>query len=205
MKSKRNATATNTTIGVLVIVVIAVTGVVFVSTGASSSSEGSTGLTSGPSVTTIISTMGNASTGSSNSVTTSETTAQCDNGSLPTNSSSSSQGQVLSREVFNVTEEFDSWNWSSSSNFTVGPYKVDLVGSQNTNTSIYLEPEVLINVTNSQGQTQPTDMTNLGNFNGDIWPPDLSGGPNVLFGGNVTIQWLFPCNGQTVFLVVTAQ
>jgi hypothetical protein len=205
MKSKRNATATNTTIGVLVIVVIAVAGVVFVSTRASSSSEGSTGLTSGPSVTTIISTMGSASTGSSNSVTTSETTAQCDNGSLPTNSSSSSQRQVLSREVFNVTEEFSSWNWGSLSNFTVGSYEVDLVGSQNTNTSIYLEPEVLINVTNSQGQTQPTDMTNLGNFNGDTWPPDVSGGPNVLFGGNVTIQWLFPCNGQTVFLVVTAQ
>jgi hypothetical protein len=201
MMAKRKAVAINT-IAILIIVVVAIVAVAFISNGGASSSVGSSkSLTSAPSVTTITSTEGSASTSSSNSVTTQE----CDNGSLPTNSSSSSDGQLLTRMVFNVTQAFDSWNWSSLSTFTVGSYKFELVGSQNTQTKIYLEPEVLINVTNSQGQTQPTDMTDLGSFNGNTWPPELSGGPSILFSGSVTIQWLFPCNSQDVFLEIIAK
>jgi hypothetical protein len=132
------------------------------------------------------------------------TTTTCYAGTLPTNSSGSTT-QPRGVVVFNVTQAFDSWNWTPLSTFTVGPYKFDLVGSQNSQSAFYLEPQVFMNVTNSQGQAQVMDMTVLGNFNGHTWPPDLSGGPNVLFGGNVTIQWLFPCNSHNVFLEVATQ
>jgi hypothetical protein len=133
----------------------------------------------------------------------SATAAACYGGTLPTNSSSLTT--QTNRIVINVTQAFDSWNWKSLSTFTVGSYKFDLVGSQNSETTIYLEPQVFINVTDKQGKTQRTDMANLGSLNGNVWPPDLSGGPNALFGGHVTIQWLFPCNTHDVFLKVTTQ
>ena len=126
----------------------------------------------------------------------------CYSNALPTNSSGSAGQSTLSRTVFNVTQEFNSWNWTPLSTFTVGSYTFNLVGSQNSQTTVYLEPQVFINVTNSQGQTERIDMTNLGNWNGQGWPPGLSGGPHVLFGANVTIQWLFPCNNHDVYLEV---
>ena len=134
---------------------------------------------------------------------TSTVSDQCYSGALPTNSSASATQSTFSRTVLNVTQEFNSWNWTPLPTFVVGSYTFNLVGSQNSQTTIYLEPQVFINVTNSQGQTERMDMTNLGNWNGQGWPPDLSGGPNVLFGGNVTIQWLFPCNNHDVYLEVT--
>jgi len=137
---------------------------------------------------------------------TSTVSDQCYSGALPTNGSASSGTQsTFSRTVWNVTQEFNSWNWMPLATFMVGSYTFNLAGSQNSQTTTYLEPQVFINVTNSQGQTERMDMTNLGNWNGQGWPPDLSGGPNVLFGGNVTIQWLFPCNNHGVYLEVTTQ
>lgn len=164
--------------------------------------DGTCSTASTTSVSTILVTTSSPPPSNTTSTTTATTT--CYGGALPTNSSSSA-AQPSSRVVFNVTQAFDSWNWKSLSTFTVGSYKFDLVGSQNSQTTVYLEPQVFINVTNSQGQTQRMDMTNLGNLNGYTWPPDLSGGPNVLFGGSVVVQWLFPCNGHDVFFEVTTQ
>lgn len=125
---------------------------------------------------------------------------ECYSGALSSNSSAPANQSASSRVVLNVTQEFDSWNWAPLATFKVGTYTFDLAGSQNSQTTIYLEPQVFINVTNSQGQTQEMDTTNL---SGSAWPPQLSGGPNVLFGGNVTIQWLFACDGHSIFLEVT--
>ena len=137
---------------------------------------------------------------SAGSITTSLASVECYPGALPTNSSSSSG----SRAVFNVTREFDSWNWGALSAFTVGSYKFSLLGSQNSQTVVYLEPQVFINVTSSQGQTQKTSFTNLGGWNGQVWPPDM-GSQATLFGGQVNIQWLFLCDNHSVFLEVTSQ
>lgn len=203
MTPRRRAIGT-TAIVLIAIIVVGVIGVLLVASqaGTSSTTTQSSRIssTTQTSVSTIV-----VTTSASPSLTTtssSATTATCYGGTLPTNGSSSTA--QTSRIVFNVTQAFDSWNWTSLSTFTVGSYKFDLVGSQNSQTTIYLEPQVFINVTNSQGQIQRTDIANLGSLNG-VWPPDLSGGPNVLFGGNVTIQWLFPCNTHEVFLEVTTQ
>ena len=188
---QRAAAIGSATIVIGIVVVIIVAGIGVLVTAQSSHRPSSTGT----SVSTIIvSEQGSAPEATTPS---SATTATCNGGTLPTNSSSPP------RVVLNVTQAFDSWNWTSPSTFALGSYQFSIIGSQNSQTKIYLEPQVFINVTNGQGQTQPTDMTDLGSFNGDIWPPDLSGGPNVLFGGNVTIQWLFPCSSHEVFFEVT--
>jgi len=44
-------------------------------------------------------------------------------------------------------------------------------------------------------------VTDLGGFNGQVWPPDMSL-EQTFFGGNVTIQWLFLCDSQSVLLDV---
>jgi len=186
-----------------IVIVAAVAGMLFFagqsnSIHIASSTQSATSVTS---VSTIISSPPSASTVATNST----TSELCYQGVIPANSSISDGQSSYYRATFNVTQKFDSWNWKSLSTFAVGPYKFDLVGSQNSQTIIYLEPQIFINVTNSQGQMQRMDSTNLGGWNGSVWPPDMSGGPNVLFGGNVTIQWLFPCNSQSVFLEVTTQ
>jgi uncharacterized protein (UPF0333 family) len=136
-------------------------------------------------------------------------TATCYGGTIPTNSSSSG-AQNYNRTVFNITEEFDSWNWTSLSTFRVGSYTfvtTYLAAGPYTvgNTSFFqLEPQLFINVTNNQGQTQRTSVTNLGGWNGQTWPPGMSL-QQTLFGGSVSIQWLFQCNSHNVFLVVTTQ
>ncbi len=175
-------------LGIVAVIIVAAIGIL-----ATAQSSRTSSLT-GTSVSTVV-----VSTSAFPSGTTSwsATTATCYGSALPINSSS--------RDVFNVTQPFDSWNWKSLSTFTVGSYKFDLVGSQDSQTTVYLEPQVFINVTNSQGQTQRMTMTDFPILNGDTWPPDLSNSPKVLFGGNVVIQWLFPCNSHDVFLeVITA-
>jgi len=157
--------------------------------------------TSAPNQTTMSTIVVTASASPSYTTTySSATTATCYGATLPVNSSSSAA--QTTRIVFNVTRAYDSWNWKSLSTFTVGSYGFDLVGSQNSQGTTYLEPQVFINVTNDQGQTQKTGFTNLGSFNGQVWPPDM-GLQATLFGGNVTIQWLFLCDNHSVFLEVT--
>jgi hypothetical protein len=130
----------------------------------------------------------------------------CYGGTLPTNSSSA-VARAYSRTVFNITEEFDSWSWTSLSTFNVGSYSfvttnpAAMPPTPGTTTS-QLEPQLFFNVTNSKGQTQRTSVTDLGGWNGQTWPPDMSL-QQTLFGGDVTIQWLFQCNSQNVFLEVT--
>ena len=124
-------------------------------------------------------------------------TAVCYGSTLPTNTSGS--GTQINRIVFNVTQAFDSWNWQSLSAFTVGSYTFVTTSPAST-----LEPQLFFNVTNSQGQSQRTSFTNLGRWNGQVWPPDM-GLQATLFGGNVTIQWLFLCNEHSVFLEVMTQ
>jgi len=153
------------------------------------------------SVKTII--VSNQSTASS-SATTSATSETCYQGSVPTNSSASGSQSAYSRTVFNVTQEFNSWSWTSLSTFKVGSYTFVTTNPATTPGVTMLEPQLFFNVTNSQGQTQTTSFTNLGGWNGQMWPPDM-GLQATLFGGNVIIEWLFLCNSQSVFLEVTTQ
>jgi hypothetical protein len=128
-------------------------------------------------------------------------TSACYSGTIPSNSTSQSE----TYSVFNVTSQFNNWNWESLSTFTVGSYTFDLVGSQNSQTAVYLEPQVFISVTNSQGQTQRTSVTNLGGWNGQTWPPDLSPQNQVsLFNGKFSLLFLFTCN-QDVILTARAE
>ena len=141
---------------------------------------------------------------SSGSVTTSAASEACYQGALLTNSSASDALSTNSRTAFNVTQEFDSWSWASLSAFTVGSYTFTTTAPASSQNVIQLEPQLFINVTDGQGQMQKTSVTDLGGLNGQVWPPDMSL-EQALFGGNVTIQWLFLCNGQSVFLDVTTQ
>lgn len=153
-------------------------------------------------ITSVTSLVSSASTESGSA--TSSTFPACYQGALPTNTSASAGQSAFSRTVFNVTQEFDSWSWTSLSSFKVGPYTFVTTNPATAPGVTQLEPQLFFNATNSQGQVQRTSFTNLGGWNGQVWPPDM-GLQATLFGGSVTIQWLFLCNGRSVFLEVTTQ
>jgi hypothetical protein len=204
-------TAVGTTAIVLgVVIVVAAIGVLFLANQANPGGPpvpitvSTQSTTSGVSIRTIISSP--STTGqptSSGSVTTSAALV-CYQGALPANSSASGAPSTYSRTVFNVTQEFDSWSWTSLSTFTVGSYTFMASAPASSQNAIQLEPQLFVNVTDSQGQVQKTSVTDLGGIDGQVWPPDMSL-EQTLFGGNVTIQWLFLCNSSSVFLEVTAQ
>ena len=182
-------------VGVVAVIVVAAAGIL-VATDQSSH-------TPSPNLTSVSTTAVTKSESRSFTMTSSSAiTATCYGGILPTNSSNSAA--QINRLVFNVTQAFDSWNWKSLSTFTVGSYRFDLVGSQNSQGTTYLEPQVFFNVTNDQGQIQEASFTNLGSWNGQVWPPDM-GLQATLFGGNVTFQWFFVCDSHSVFLEVITQ
>ena len=133
---------------------------------------------------------------------TSTVSDECYSGALPTNSSASANQSTFSRTVFNVTQEFNSWSWTSLSTFKVGSYTFVTTNPGATPGVTQLEPQLFFSVTSSQGQVQKTSFTNLGSWDGQIWPPDM-GLQATLFGGNVTIQWLFACDSHSVYLEVT--
>jgi len=195
-------TAVGTTAVVFgVVILIVVAGVLFFASQSNPnpitlSTQSTTSITS---VETIVSTQSTTP----GSATTSAASETCYQGSVPTNSSASG-GQSYSRTVFNVTQEFDSWSWTSLSTFKVGSYTFVTTNPATTPGVTQLEPQLFFNVTNGQGQMQRTSVTNLGGWNGQVWPPDMSL-EQTLFGGGTTIQWLFLCNSQDVFLEVTTQ
>ncbi len=133
-------------------------------------------------------------TTTTNSTTQTATAIVCYGGNLPANNTS----PAPSRTTFNVTREFDSWVWSPLSSFEVGSYSFQVSVPQSS-----LEPELFITVNNNLGMAEMFTVTNLGNWNGQSWPPDLLGYNQTLFGGAVTIQFLFPCGNQDVYLEVT--
>ncbi len=167
----------------------------------SSTTQSTTTSSTGTPVSTTIVTAPPSSLSSTTTNTTS--TATCYAGTLPVNGSSSA-AQAYSRTVFNVTKDYNSWSWTSLSTFEVGSYTFVTTNPATTPGVFQLEPQLFFNVTNSQGQTQKASFTNLGGWNGQVWPPDM-GLQAILFTGNVTIQWLFQCNSQNVFLEVTTQ
>lgn len=145
------------------------------------------------------------SSSSTASASTSAASELCYQGAVPANASASGGQSTYGRSVFNVTRDFDSWSWTSLSTFKVGSYAFVATNPAATAGVNQLEPQLFFKVTNSQGQTQETSVTNLGDWNGQgWWPPDMSL-EQTLFGGNVTIRWLFPCDGESVFLDVTTQ
>jgi hypothetical protein len=185
-----------------IVIVILVAGVLFFANQSNPnpvtpSTQSTTSITS---VKTIVSSQSTTPS----SVTTSAASETCYQGSVPTNSSASGSQSAYSRTVFNVTQEFGSWSWNSLSAFSVGSYTFVTTNPATAPGVFQLEPQLFFNVTNSQGQVQRTSVTNLGGWNGQVWPPDMSL-EQTLFGGNVTLQWLFLCNGQSVFLEVTTQ
>jgi len=198
MATRRAIGTTPIIIGMVAIILVAAAGFL-ITTGQSSHS-------SSPNQTTASTIVVTSSASPSFTATSSlATTATCYGGKLPTNSSSS--GTQTNRIVFNVTAAFDSWDWTSLSTFRVGSYTFvtknpAAAPSTAGTTTFYLEPQLFFNVTNTQGQTQETSFTNFGGFNGQVWPPDM-GLQATLFGGNVTIQWLFLCDNHSVFLEVT--
>ena len=199
MATRRRAMGTTSIIiGMVAVILVAAAGILITSDQSSH--------TSSPNQTTVSTIIVTKSP--SPSITTTSSTANaatCYGGTLPTNSSGSVT--QTSRIVFNVTRAFDSWNWTSLSTFRVGTYSFITTNpaeepSMAGTTTFYLEPQLFFNVTNNQGQTQNTGFANLGSFNGQVWPPDM-GLQATLFGGNVTIQWLFLCDNHSVFLEVT--
>lgn len=134
----------------------------------------------------------------------SSTTSECYGGPLPANGSSSS----YTTTVFNVTRLWDSWSWPYISSFTVGSYLFNVTnpGANPSANHFQLEPQLLFNVTNGQGRIQYTGFTVLGSWDSQPWPPDISPLSQVtLFGGQVTLQLLFLCNGRGVLLEVWTQ
>ena len=199
MATRRRAMGTTSIIiGMVAVILVAAVGIL-ITTDQSSH-------TSSPNQTTVSTIVVTKSpTPSITTTSISATTATCYGGTLPTNSSSSVT--QINRIVFNVTQAFDSWNWTSLSTFRVGSYSFVTTNpaaapSTPGTTTFYLEPQLFFNVTNDQGQTQETGFTNLGSFNGQVWPPDM-GLQASLFGGNLAIQWLFLCGNHSVFLEVT--
>jgi len=199
MATRRRAIGTTPiVIGVVAIILVAAAGILITTDLSSHSSP--------PNQTTASTIVVTSSASSSFTATSSlAATATCYGGTLPTNSSST--GTQTNRIVFNVTKAYDYWNWASPSTFRVGSYSVVTTNpaaapSTPGTSTFYLEPQLFFNVTNNQGQTQETGFTNLGSFNGQVWPPDM-GFQATLFGGNVTIQWLFLCDNHSVFLEVT--
>lgn len=128
------------------------------------------------------------------------TMEQCYADAMPVNASNGAYDTV----VYNITKEFGSWNWTQLSSFTVGSYTFVTTNPGANPNVIQLEPQLFTTVTNSQGITQRISVTDLGGWNGQPWPPDMSL-QQTLFGGDVTIQWLFLCNSTSVFLEVNAQ
>jgi hypothetical protein len=185
-----------------IVIVIAATGAIFyVNESATNPVQIHTlSTTSITSVRTIVS----SQSATSSSAATSADSETCYQGSVPTNTSASGSQSAYSRTVFNVTQEFNSWSWMSLSTFKVGSYTFVTTNPATTQGVTTLEPQLFFNVTNSQGQMQTTSFTNLGGWNGQVWPPDM-GLQAALFGGDATIQWLFLCNSQNVFLEVTTQ
>lgn len=151
---------------------------------------------------TFVVTGASASTQSSSA--TGSTSQACYQGALPANASASAGQSAYSRTVFNVTQEFNSWSWAPLSTFKVGSYTFVATNPATAPGVVQLEPQLFINATDGQGQTQEASFTNLGGLNGRVWPPDM-GLQAKLFGGDVTIQWLFLCDGHSVFLEVTTQ
>lgn len=151
---------------------------------------------------TFVVTVANASSQSSSA--TSSTSQTCYGGALPANTSASAGRPAYSRTVFNVTREFDSWSWTPLSTFEVGSYTFVTTNPATAQGVFQLEPQLFINATDSQGQMQRASFTNLGGWNGQAWPPDM-GIQATLFGGDVTIQWLFLCDSHSVLLEVTTQ
>ena len=135
--------------------------------------------------------------------TTSLPSEECYQGTVPANSSAPSSGSIT---VFNITQRFDAWSWPYKSNFSVGSYSfvVTNPGANLVPGYAQLEPQLFFGVTNSQGQTQTDQITDLGNWNGHSRPPDMSLSQSF-FGGDLTLQWLFPCSNQDVYLEITAR
>jgi hypothetical protein len=123
-------------------------------------------------------------------------TSTCYSGQLPSNSSSTTK----TVSVFNVSAQFNSWQWNGTS-FVVGVYTVTAVAHSNTPRLSYLWPQVFLVVSNGQ-TSQNASFTNLGAWNGQVWPPDFPQAPSSLFNGSVNLQWLFTCD-MKVFVEVS--
>jgi hypothetical protein len=122
-------------------------------------------------------------------------TSSCYSGPLPSNSSSSAKTVA----VYDVTPQFNSWQWNGTS-FEVSGYTLTAVGYSNTAQVVYQWPKVFFEVSN--GQTgQSASFTNLGAWNGQSWPPDFPQSPDLLFNGNVTLQWIFTCDMRVLLEV----
>jgi hypothetical protein len=110
--------------------------------------------------------------------------------------------------VFNVTQQFDSWNWAPVSNvslrLTAVYYFVISSSSSGGNQS---HPDVTFSVKNGLGVVSSVTIADLGTTRpqaGEVWPPPLSPSyEESFFGGQVSISLLFPCGTQNVYLEVT--
>ncbi len=130
---------------------------------------------------------------------------------LPTPAEACHQGVLQSNTSsaveLNVTQDFDTWTWGAFPSFDVGSYTFTVSAPQSTQSQVYLWPKVNVDATNGLGQTQTSTVVNFGTLGypyGPEWPPRLQGYNSTLFGGDVTIEWLFPCNSQNVILEVMA-
>jgi hypothetical protein len=183
---------------VVVVIAVAAVGVLFVTNQPSPNTSASL---------TAVSTVVVVSQSSSPTTTSSaSTTSECYQEPLPSNTSESG-GQSVYRTVFNITQQYNSFSWALAWDFAVGPYafSVSNPGAASNPGVVQLEPQLFINVTNSQIQVQKIDLTSMPPALGGNTYPDRTDSEITFFGGNATIQWLFPCNSQSAFWEVTTK
>jgi hypothetical protein len=136
----------------------------------------------------------------------------CYSSTLPGNETITNDGHTAQTLVFKVTTYFDEGDWVSflGSPIQFADYNFVAYSPNSTSTYFQLEPQLFINVSQSGTKInaqQRASWTDLGGFGGSNWPPDLSpSSTQTLFNGNVTIQFLFPCNTRGVlFEIVVGQ
>src|ERR1700719_1861430 len=142
-----------TAVGVGVLILVAVAGFLLLTIQSNPNPIASTHSTT--SITSVKTIVSSAPTGSSSAVV-SATSQACYQGALPTNSSASGGQPADSRTVFNITQEFNSWNWTSLSAFKVGSYSFATTNPATSPGVFQLEPQLFFNVTSRQGLTQTT-------------------------------------------------
>ena len=137
----------------------------------------------------------------------------CFSGALPKNSTSLATQTTAETQtvLFNVTSEFKAGNWVSILGvpLSVLSYNFFAYSPNSSSTYVQLEPQLFINVTNSQGNSaisQTASWTNLGSFEAtqqNNWPPSLSPSQyQSLFNGNVMMRFFFTCGNQNVYFEI---
>lgn len=103
---------------------------------------------------------------------------------------------------FNVTGQFDAWNWTQPSSLRINQYTFQV--SPEAPSPILRQPQVSFTVNNGFPETSSVTLTNMAGSIGQNWPPLITPYTQAsFFEGAVGFQLLFPCGTHDVYLVIT--